>query len=207
MEREGGQMMIGPAFEEIILLKDMYLPVVRGCLGGSDLRTIKVLDDLNKILSADDALELSNVLHRDISQETERQIGFVRGYQPEVSIEKLKNLLDRIATMYDKQSTMSRTDLIKLLKSQEKLILQQEDQKQSLQDKINQILEFTESIAFNAAEKARITARTSKKHFEKARDTIKTILERRYPNRETPEEVDVKKLQRVYWGTPEEYYK
>ncbi len=207
MEREDMQMMIGPAFEEIRLLKDMYLPAVRGCLGGSDLRTIKVLDDLNKILSADDPLELSDVLHRDISQETERQIGFVRGYTPTVSIEKLKNLLERIAAEYDKQSMMSKTDLIRLLKSQEQLILQQEDQKQNLQDKINQILEFTKSIAFNAAEKARITARTSKKNFEKARDTVATILDRRYKNRETPEEVDVKKLQRVYWRQPEEYYK
>lgn len=200
------KMMIGPAFGAIQEMKE-FLPIVRGCLAGSNLALIKVLNDLEKMLSARGVNEFSHVLNYEISQETERQIGFSRGYTPVVSIDKLYKLLEQVAAMYEKQSMMSKTDLIKLLKQQEQLILDQEKQKNELQDNINDILEFTERVAVDAKQKARLTARASKQRFDAASDTIETLLQRRRGDKENPEKVDADKLRRVYWRQPEEYFK
>ena len=200
------QMMVGPAFAAIQEMKE-FLPVVRGCLAGSNLALIKVLNDLERILSARGVNEFSHVLHYEISPETERQIGLSRGYQSTLSVEKLYNLLGQVAAMYDKQSAMSKTDLVKLLKQQERLILDEEKQKKELQDNINDILEFTEKVAVDAKQKARLTARASKQRFDAASDTIETLLQRRRSDRENPEKVDADKLRRVYWRQPEEYFR
>lgn len=203
---EENRQMIGPAFEDIRNLRG-YLTAVDGCLAGANLQLAKILDDLKKILTAKDTNDLSHVLHYEISSETERQIGFARGYTPTISITRLIALLEKVAAEYTRQQDMSKTNLIKLLKQQERLILDQEQQKKELQDNINDILEFTKTIAFAAKDKARITARASKQRFEAARGTIDTILERRRSNPETPEDVDTDKLRRVYYQRPEEYYK
>ena len=197
--------MINPAFEAIQELQE-YLPIVRGCFG-DNLTTIKILDDLARILEAPDSNELSRVLHYGICQETERLIGFVRGYTPTVSIDKLMKLLDQVVASYDKQSEMNKTELIKLLKQHERLILNQEEQKSELQDSINDILEFTERVAVDAKQKARLTARASKQRFDAASDTIETLLQRRRSDRENPEKVDADKLKRVYWRQPEKYFR
>lgn len=197
--------MINPAFEAIQELRD-YLPIVRGCFG-DNLTTIKILDDLARILEAPDSNELSRVLHAGICQETERLIGFVRGHTPTVSIDKLMKLLDQVAALYNRQSEMNKTELIKLLKQHERLILNQEEQKSELQDSINDILEFTEKVAVDAKQKARLTARASKQRFDAASDTIETLLKRRRSDRENPEKVDADKLKRVYWRQPEEYFR
>ncbi len=197
--------MINPAFEAIQELQE-YLPIVRGCFG-DNLTTIKILDDLTKILEAPDSHELSHVLHAGICQETERLIGFARGYTPTVSIDKLTKLLDQVAALYNRQSEMNKTELIKLLKQHEQLILNQEEQKSELQDNINDILEFTERVAVDAKQKARLTARASKQRFDAASDTIETLLKRRRSDKENPEKVDTNKLKRVYRRQPEEYFK
>lgn len=197
--------MINPAFEAIQELQD-YLPIVRGCFG-DNLTTIKILDDLTKILEAPDSSKLSHVLHAGICQETERLIGFARGYTPTVSIDKLMKLLDQVAALYNRQSEMNKTELIKLLEQHERLILNQEEQKSELQDSINDILEFTERVAVDAKQKARLTARASKQRFDAASDTIETLLQRRRSDRENPEKVDADKLKRVYWRQPEEYFR
>ena len=197
--------MINPAFEAIQELQG-YLPIVRGCFG-DNLTTIKILDDLARILEAPDSHELSSVLHCGICQETERLIGFVRGYTPTVSIDKLMKLLDQVAALYNRQSEMNKTELIKLLKQHERLILNQEEQKNELHDSINDILEFTEKVAVDAKQKARLTARASKQRFDAASDTIETLLKRRRSDKENPEKVDTNKLKRVYWRQPEEYFR
>jgi bifunctional N-acetylglucosamine-1-phosphate-uridyltransferase/glucosamine-1-phosphate-acetyltransferase GlmU-like protein len=147
------------------------------------------------------------VLHYGICQETERLIGFVRGYTPTVSIDKLMKLLDQVAASYNRQSEMNKTELIKLLKQHERLILNQEEQKNELQDSINDILEFTEKVAVDAKQKARLTARASKQRFNAASNTIETLLKRRRSDKENPEKVDTNKFKRVYWRQPEEYFR
>lgn len=203
---EENKQMIGPAFEDIRNLQG-YLPAIKGCLAGANLQLIRMLDDLKKILIAKDADDLSYVLHSKISLDTERQIGFARGYHPMISVTRLIALLEKIAEEYTRQQDMSKSDLIKLLKQQEQLILNQERQKADLQNNINDILEFTQRIAFAAKDKARITARDSKQRFEVAQKTIGDILARRRNDRESPESVDVDKLERVYWQKPEEYFR
>lgn len=203
---EENKQMIGPAFEDIRNLQG-YLPAVNGCLAGANLQLTRILDDLKKILTAKDTNELSYVLHSKISLDTEHQIGFARGYHPTISVARLIALLEKIADEYTRQQNMSKSDLIKLLKQQEQLILNQEQQKAELQNNINDILEFTQDIALAAKDKARLTARASKQRFDAANQTIQTILERRRNENENPEQVDVDKLQRVYLQRPEEYYK
>ena len=201
-----GNKTLGAAFEDIRNLRD-YLPAVNECLAGANLQMAQILNDLKKILKARDAIQLSKLLHDDISVATARQIDFVQGSQSTISVPRLIELLDKVAAEYARQHDMSKTDLIKLLKQQEELLLSQEQQKQNLEENINDILDFTQRIAFAAKDKARLTARTSKQRFDVANQTIQTILKRRRNERENPEPVDVDKLSRVYWQRPEEYYK
>ena len=55
-----------------------------------------------------------------------------------------------------------------------------------------------------AADKARITAGTSKKNFENGEETIRKSLQNRY--RGQSEDIDVEKLRRVFYGKKEEYF-
>lgn len=206
MERDNHRMMIGPAFGEIQKLRN-YSPAVNDVLVGADLTSIKMLNDLRKILGAKDSRELSHILHYEICPATEKEIGFVRGYIPTLSIAKLTAFLEKVSTAYINQYNLDQKTLKNICKQQEQMILKQEAAKRELQDKIDSILEFAKIMAFNAKDKARLTARESKHRFDVVRETIGTILENRRRDRNNPEEVDVEKLQRVYWGQPERYYK
>ena len=128
-----GNKTLGAAFEDIRNLRD-YLPAVNECLAGTNLQMAQILNDLKKILKARDAIQLSKLLHNDISVATARQIDFVQGSQSTISVPRLIELLDKVAAEYARQQDMSKTDLIKLLKQQEELLLSQEQQKQNLEE-------------------------------------------------------------------------
>ena len=198
--------MITPAFEEIRKMQD-YLPAVQGVLVGADVTSIKMLHDINKILTAKNANELSHILHYEICSATAKQIGFTGGYRGELSKSKLKGWLEQISKAYIDQARLSADDLRKVCKKQEAAIFNQESEKIALNDKINELLEMAQNFASRASDKARITAQKTKKDFEKARAVIMNILNRRYGNREDPEDVDVQKLQRVSYGQKEEYFR
>ncbi len=193
------------AFETVQTFKK-YLPAVNGALVKADVRYIKMMRDLKRILSAKKADELSSILYYDICSETRQKLGVEIGYYVTLSVNKLMVLLQKIEREYQEQSKLTAEDLRSLCRQQEQLVLKQDNEIQKLNKKINELLELTRNFAILAADKARPTARASKKNFEVAQQTIYDILKSRATNLENPEEIDVQKLQRVSWGKKEKYF-
>ena len=196
------------AFEIIQILKKRYLTAVNNLLVGADLKTIVMLNDVKKILTAENASRLANILLSDVNSATVSKLGIKRAYKTSISVAKLQDFLDSIDKAYKKQVVNLDKEMMKReIKKLEQLVLEQLAEKDELNRNINNILDLTSSFTRDASEKTRLTAMRTKNGLKRATETIKTILQRRYQNKEKPETVDTQKLQRVYWGKPEEYYK
>lgn len=195
------------AFELIQNLKKKYLPAVNNLLAGADLKTIVMLNDVKRILTAKDAAQLSQILFCSVNSATASKIGVKPGYKTTISMVKLQNFLKSIDKAYKEQIKNLDTETMRIeIKKLEQLILEQLAEKGELNRDINDILDLTKSFTRDASKNNILTVTKSKKRFEKAADTINTILERRRSSTQTPETVDVKKLQRIYWDKKEEYY-
>ncbi len=199
--------MCDKAFAEIQKIKGKYMDAVNGLLIGANLESIRMLDDMKKILAAKNADRLSKILYHDISEATSKKLGVARGYNTTVSVTKLQSFLDSIQKAYEKQSKELDIETLKqTIRQLEQELLNKEAEKQELNKTINDLLEMAQNFSATVKNKARITARQTKRNFTEATETIWTLLKNRRQDRENPEAVDVKKLQKVAWGKKEKYY-
>ena len=199
--------MCDQAFAYIQRIKNTYMTAVDNLLIGSNLESIRMMDDMKKILTAKTPENLEETLYYFISEATSKELGVARGYRTTISIAKLQNFLDSIQKAYEKQSRdMDAETLNQTIKQLEHELLNKEAEIRKLNKTINDLLDMARDFAATVKDKARITARQTKSNFKNATDTVWTLLQRRRQERENPEPVDVKKLQRVAWGAKEKYY-
>ena len=120
-----------------------------------------------------------------------------------IDLDKFEGLLKQLEKDYEKQKGGMFKSVVK---DYAKLVLELQSQLEKRDKEITELLEFQKTALNLAAEKSRITAGESKKNFKNASRTIGRILEHRRNNWDKTKDVDVKKLQRVFYGRPEEYY-
>lgn len=194
----------GPdAFREIQKLKTKYLSVVQGVVTSGSTEDIKYLADIEKVLGASGVQSLYDTLHYKISESTKKELGVVDNA---FSLDKFKKVLEYVNKVYDAQSKQSTDYFVKHIKKLEKILLQKDVEKQRLNKNITELLEYSATLARTGADKARITAKGTKKNFEAAADLLKALEIQRLQTPQNPKEVNAKKLQAAFWGEKVNYF-
>ena len=187
------------AYAEVKKLKK-YLPILEDIVVTPDVQSLKIVEKLKKLLKSDSDYQAYNIFNRLTKQE-ERLFGFVGGYIPMVVFDKIEKILNQLEKDYEKQKGGMFKSTVQ---DYAKLVLELQSKLEAKDREINDLLEFQASTLNMAADKARITAGTSKKNFENGEETIRKILQNRY--RGQSEDIDVQKLRRVFYGKKEEYF-
>lgn len=187
------------AYAEVKKLKK-YLPILEDIVVTPDVQSLKIVEKLKKLLKSDSDYQAYNIFTK-LSKQEERLFGFVGGYIPMVDFDKIEKILNRLEKDYEKQKGGMFKSTVQ---DYAKLVLELQSKLEAKDREINDLLEFQASTLNMAADKARITAGTSKKNFENGEETIRKILQNRY--RGQSEDIDVEKLRRVFYGKKEEYF-
>ena len=180
-----------------------FLPMVKAIIV-QDLPSLKKLNDLEKLLSVKDDFEMANVM-RLASKDFLVEIGFTLGRHPSFSAAKFEGLMSAIQKAYKDQQNLSVEQLRGVYQDMKKTILAMDAEKQELEKNSTEILAATNNMLADAKGKLRFTAKQTKEKLKRVTETIQDIVNMRRSERDKPK-VDMEKLQRVYWGNPEDYY-
>lgn len=206
-ENNPDQVKCDVAFEWISKNAKQYLPAVNNVLITADIQSIRIIEDIKKILSAKNIHELATVLYF-ISPVTTSQLEVAQGYNTTISLSRLQTTLNSIKKEYEKQTNKPDIEEMKqTIKQLNQLVMKQENEKEALYKNITDILKLTDSFTIDALQKMRFTAGKTKASFKRAQNALQQILQVRRANNRNPGTVNVDKLRRIYLGNPEEYYK
>ena len=187
------------AYAEVKKLKK-FLPILEDIVVVPDVQSLKIVEILKKMLEATDDYAVYLVFSQ-LTRQEQRIFGYTGGYKPTVDFDKIEKILNQLEKDYEKQKGGMFKSTVQ---DYAKLVLELQNKLEAKDREINDLLEFQSSTLNMAAQKARITAGTSKKNFENGQETIQKILQNRY--RGQSEDIDVEKLRRVFYGKKEEYF-
>lgn len=187
------------AFAEIKKLSS-WLPKIKDCVVKADINQIEMADVIKELLCAKNDNEVYHILANS-NDLTKDLIGYVYGAGGEqdnritFQIDKLTGLIQRMAQVQEQQQGES---FFKTVKQYEQLVLELNEKNKELQHNINVLLKLQERVAQDAEQKARITARESKKRFRDVANAIDKALEIRRIKQENVTTEDIKKIKRSY---------
>ncbi len=144
---------------------------IQGYIPTADIKEIYIVDGLKKLLTAKSDIDATKAII-----ETNRYFQDAVGFEPSHRLfdaEKLKALVKKYAVAAIKQKQMSSEELLAQMRDYQSLVMKQESEKKELTDQtflLNNVLETTLQSGVNSAS---ITAKSTKKRFEKAIQLLK----------------------------------